>query len=387
MKTDVPLGRIFGIKVGFSWSVILVAALYVYILAQYEFPNQVLGMSSSDYWIAGVVGALLFFLCLLAHELGHALMAKRAGIGVYGITLWLLGGVAEMESEAPTAGKQFGIAAAGPLTNAALAGLFWLGHSALSTSSEVFSAPTGVRGLAAVLFAWLAFINLLLAAFNLLPAAPLDGGHLLSAGLWAATGNATTGRLWAARSGMALGGGLAVFGLLLTMQGRGTNGIWLAVVGYWIAGAARRDIAQAQVERRFDSITLGQIMRANPTIIPASLTIDQLIPRIAVDDPNGAFPVQGVDGRIVGLLTMSQLVHTDAAMRATVPVGELAFPLDRLTLATTEDDALPAVRKMSGTGVPQLLVLHPNGRVAGVVSAAQVNAVLDGRHRPVAAAH
>ena len=367
MKRDIPLGRILGIKVGFSWSVLVIAAIYVYILAQTQFPNQVFGLSTTAYWIGGVVAALLFFGCLLAHELGHALVAEHSGIKVKGITLWLLGGFAEMESEPQTAGSQFRIAAAGPLMNAVLAAAFYGIHYLIAGSGDVFAATTGTKGLAAVVCGWLAFINMLLAAFNLLPAAPLDGGHLLSAGLWAATGNVTTSRLWAARAGLVLGAGMAFYGITQFISQNSVNGIWLIFVGWWILDAARRDISMAGVERNFEQVDLQRIMRPNPAIIPGWLTIDHAVQRLPAVSPLDAFPVQGPDGRIVGLLTAPQISHADPWNRANTPIQQLAFPLDRLTWATTTDAALPALRRLAGTGVPAMLVVWPDGRVAGTV--------------------
>lgn len=376
MNSDIPLGRLFGVKIGMSWSVLLIAALYVYILAEFEFPRQVFDMSTSAYWIAGVTGALIFFLCILLHELGHALMAKRAGIGVQGITLWLLGGVAVMDSQADTPGKEFGIAAAGPVMNALLAGLFFAAHAALDVSPELFQAPTGIRGLAAVLCAWLAYINLLLAAFNLLPAAPLDGGQLLSASLWAATGNHSTGRLWSARCGMVLGISMLLLGFNLLINSDANGGIWIAAIGWWIANAARTGIRQADVDRRFTDVTLGQIMRPNPPILPGSATLDQLTGGMLHNVHADLFAVQAPDGQITGVLTAQQIAYADPSVRASVPIAQLAFPLDRVSTSTTDALALDALRKIPDSAIPHILVLAPNGRVVGTVSNAEVARVL-----------
>lgn len=367
MKTDISLGRILGIKVSFNWSVLIIAAVYVYFLAEHEFPNQAPGMSNAAYWTAGIFGALLFFGCLLAHELGHSLVARRAGIEVRGIKLWLLGGFAELTSEPDTAGRQFAIAAAGPVTNVVLAVAFWALHFGLAGSNSLYAATPGIAGLAGAVAGWLAFINLLLAAFNLLPAAPLDGGHLLSAGLWAATGNQTTARLWAGRAGVALGGVMLFFGVSMFLGDNSFNGFFFLLVGWWIMSAARQDIGAAGIERVFDDVNLGQIMRPDPPVLPGWTTIDHALSRLPMMTPDDAFPVQGEDGRIIGLLSSSQITQTDAVSRAQLPISQLAFPLDRITWAGTTEPALPALRRLAGTGVPTMLVVWPNGRIAGTV--------------------
>lgn len=376
MNTNIPLGRIRGIRVGLSWSVLLIAGLYVYILASHQFPNQAWGMSTSDYWIAGIAGAVVFFLSLLVHEMSHALMALRQGIGVKGITLWLLGGYAELDAEPDTPGKQFGIAAVGPLSNLALGGAFWLAHLWVSGHSDPFAVEFGGSGLFAVVLGWLAFVNLLLGAFNLLPAAPLDGGQLFSAGVWAVTGNRTAARRWAAYAGMALGGAALAYGVSSMNGSSQVNGIWMMIIGWWIISVAVSDLRRSGAIGALTSTTAGAIMRPAPPILPGSLSIDQAFARGAPDPFPPAFCAQEPDGRISGLLTVEQIRDTDPVSRATVPLGQLAFPIDRVTLAGTGDSPLDLVDRLRGNPVGQILVLHPDGRVAGTIGIAELNAAV-----------
>lgn len=386
MNRGIPVGRILGIEVKFSYSVLLIAALYVYLLAQTQFPRQVFGLPTSTYWIAGVIGALFFFASLMAHEFGHAIIARRNNIEVKGITLWLMGGFAELGSEPQTPGSQFRIAAAGPVTNAVLGGVFYLILQLLGGSNDPYTVATGIHALTVVVVEWLAFINILLAAFNLLPAAPLDGGHLLSSGLWAATGNANTARMWAARAGMALGSGLLLYGIMLYVQSASFTGVWVGLVGWWIVDAARRDITVTKVERTFEDVSLGSIMRPNPTVLPGWLTIDAAMQRVPTVSANDSFPIQGADGRIVGLLSASQISHSDAWSRANTPIEQLAFPIDRVTWGSSTDAALPALRQLATTGVPSMLVVWPDGRVAGVVGEREFSAAMQPKSRSAVAA-
>ena len=259
MNQNIPLGRILGIKVGMSWTVLLIAGFYVYILATQQFPNEAWGMSDTAYWAAGIVGALAFFASLLVHEMSHALLARRAGIEVRGITLWLLGGFAELGSEPTTPGHQFTIAAGGPVSNLALGGIFWSVHILITGSADPFVAGYGTSGLVGVVFGWLAFVNFLLGAFNLLPATPLDGGQLFSAGIWAATGNRLVARRWAAYLGIGLGGLGVVYGIS-TINGTGTiGGVWIILIGWWIISAAQGDLRRVGVEQTLGQATVGTV--------------------------------------------------------------------------------------------------------------------------------
>jgi len=373
MERDVPLGRIAGIRIGFSWSVLVVAALYTWLLATNRFPIDAPGHTSAAYWAAGVVASLLFFASLLAHEMGHSLVARHEGIEVEGITLWLLGGFARLESEPATPGAQLRIAIAGPVTNFTLAAVF-VGVHQLLGGGPLLTPSDGNASLAAVICAWLAFINALLAVFNVIPAAPLDGGHVLSAGLWAATGDRAKAAGWSARAGMALGGLLVGLGLLQLGSSNAGNALWFVLVGWWILDAARRELASATVEQAFTDVTLGDIMQPDPPIVPDWITIDDLGRSLPPTTRHRAFPVQSRDGRITGLLTAERLVHTDAWHRAHTPVAQLAFPIDRVTWAAASDVALPALRRLAGTGLQTLLVVWPDGRVAGTVGQPELDA-------------
>ena len=188
MKQTVRLGRVGGVPVGMHWSVAVIFGLVTWELATSAFPGAYGPGPHPSYWVAAVVAAFLFFLSLLAHEGSHAVVARRHGVGVRSVTLWLFGGVAQLEGEAHTPGADFTIAAVGPGTSIGLAGLFGAAQFLLEKS--------GASGLAVSVVSWLWQVNLLLAAFNLVPAAPLDGGRILRAGLWRAMGSRRAPRSW-----------------------------------------------------------------------------------------------------------------------------------------------------------------------------------------------
>lgn len=376
MKNDIPLGHLRGIRVGLSWSALLIAGFYVYVLATYQFPHEAWGLSDAAYWVAGLVGAIVFFASLLVHEMSHALAAQHFDIPVKRITLWLLGGFAELGGEPQTAGRQFFIAAVGPVSNLALGALFWVAHLLVAGDPDPFAVQVGTSGLVAVVLGWLAFVNLLLGAFNLLPAAPLDGGQLFSAGVWAVTGNRTVARRWAAYAGVVLGGSAVIYGVASMRSSNSPNAIWLMFIGGWIISVALGDIRRTEAEGRLASLTAADVMRPNPGIVPAQLTLDHALAGSAAWSVPGALCTQAPDGHITGLLTLAQIQGIDPVSRATIPSGQLAFPMDRVARARTDESAMAVLDRLRGNPVGQVLIIHPDGRVAGTIGAADIDQAL-----------
>lgn len=359
MGRDIPLGRIAGIRIGMSWLVPLIALLYVWNLAELRFPYEVPGQSAGAYWTAGLVGAVLFFASLLAHEIGHALVARHEGIGVSGISLWLLGGVAKMESEPRTAGAELRIAGVGPLTSAAVGvGFFLVGLA--------FDGGTGIVELFADLCGWLAFLNLLLAAFNLLPGAPLDGGRVLGALLWMQTRDQTRAQQAAARVGQVLGAALLAVGLAILASDDNGNGIWLAIVGGYIMMSAGSELRSTPALGVLRSVQVGQVMEADPPVLPEWMSVQDLVTGASRYHPHTAFAVQGPDGRLTGVLTGDAVSATDPRQWPYLRLADLAFPIDRVATASIDDPVLSTVQRARSGPTDRVLVLHPDGRIAGI---------------------
>ena len=338
----------------------IIALLYAFTLAQNRFPVTVPGLSESNYWVAGIAGALMFFLSLLAHEVGHALVARREGIGVQGISLWLLGGVAKLEHEADTAGAELRIAGIGPLTSAAVGVVFWFFHKAVS-------GGTGLTELYVELFGWLAFINILLAAFNLLPGSPLDGGRVLSALLWMRTRDQTSAQAAAARFGQVLGGGLTAIGALLAFGDRNENGFLVLLVGGYILFSATSELRASASMGLLRGVRLSEVMDAEPPVLPAWMTVHDLVATAHRFHPHTAFPIRDVNGRISGVLTAEAVQASDPRAWPTLRLSDLAFPIDRVQTARTDDSVLVTVQRAVDSATGRVLVLWPDGRVAGIV--------------------
>ena len=231
---------------------------------------------------------MLFLASLLAHELAHSLVARRNGIEVESIVLWLLGGVAQLKGEAKTPGADFRIAIVGPLTSFALAVIFGLAAGGVSW--------LGTAGLPFGVLAYLAATNAMLAVFNLIPAAPLDGGRVLRAALWRWRGNRQAAAVSAARAGRFVGFALIALGVLQVVTGFGLGGVWLALIGWFVVSAATAEEQQARLSGQLAGVAVGQVMTAMPVVVDANLTVEEFIARVALTQPFSTYPL--VDLRV-----------------------------------------------------------------------------------------
>jgi Zn-dependent protease len=369
MQESVRLGRIAGIRVGVNWSVLVVFWLICWSLAAALLPQQVPRATTAAYWTAGVGTAVAFFASLLAHELGHAVVARRAGLRVEGITLWLLGGVAELDGEAADPRAELRIAAVGPLISLVLA--------AVAASVAAVASVAGLPGLIVASVAWLARINLLLAGFNLLPAAPLDGGRLLRGLLWWWTKDRLRSAVAAARMGRLLGALLVGFGVGELVVGAGIGGLWLALLGWFLLSAARAEETNARLRQTMGGVRVEEVMTADPVVGPSWLTVAAFLEDYALRYRCSAFPLRNLDGTLVGMVTLARLRTVPVRQRLTTRVETVMCPLAQVPTATPQEllvDLLP--RLGSGCSGGWALVLQ-DGQLIGMVSPADIARALD----------
>src|SRR5437588_2988340 len=231
MESSFTLFRVRGIRIGANWSWLFVFGFIIYTLARYEFPRTYPTLSTTSYVAMGIAAGVLFVASLLLHELGHALRAIKEGMEIDGITLWLFGGVARFKGMFPSAGAEFRIAIAGPVVSAVLCAVF----SGITMALNHISAPAQIVGVTN----YVAFINGVLLAFNMIPALPLDGGRVYRAYQWYRQGDFTAATLTAARTARVLSGGLIALGLLSFVSGANTGGLWLSFIGFFVLQAAQ----------------------------------------------------------------------------------------------------------------------------------------------------
>jgi Zn-dependent protease len=364
MRASISLGRIAGIKVGINASVFLIVAILVAGLATGQLPAAFPGRSVVGYVIAALIAALLFLASLLAHELAHSLVARRNGVEVESIVLWLLGGVAQLRGEPKTPGADFRIAIVGPLTSFVLAvvfglaagGVVWLGNGGL---------PFGV-------LAYLAATNAMLAVFNLIPAAPLDGGRVLRAALWHWRGNRYTAAVSAARAGRIVGFVMIALGVLQLVTGRGLGGIWLALIGWFVVSAATAEEQQARLSGRLAGTTVSEVMAAQPTVVDGNLTVEDFIAQVALMHRFSTYPLVDPYGRLTGLVTLNRVRAVPPQLRATTRLHEIACPPTEVPTARPEEPLVGLLERMQGCADGRAVVVDETGRVVGVLSASDV---------------
>ena len=364
MRASISLGRIAGIKVGINASVFVIVAILVFGLATGQLPSAYPGRGVAAYVIAAIVAALLFLASLLAHELAHSIVARRNGIEVESIVLWLLGGVAQLKGEAKTPGADFRIAIVGPLTSFVLAIVFGLAAAGL-TSLGSTGLPFGV-------LVYLAATNALLAVFNLIPAAPLDGGRVLRAALWQFRGDRHAAAVNAARAGRILGFVMIALGVLQVVTGRGFNGVWLALIGWFVVSAATAEEQQARLGGRLAGVKVGQVMAAQPTVLDGNVTVADFITQMALTHQYSTYPLVDAYGRLTGLVTLNRVRTVAPELRATTRLQEIACPPGEVPTARPEDSLVELLERMHGCADGRAVVVDDAGRVVGVVSSSDV---------------
>lgn len=363
----IPLGRIAGFPVTANWSVLVILWLFTWSLAT-TLPRAVSGYSTATYWVAGACGAVVLLASLLAHELAHAIVARRTGVKVFDVTLWLFGGVTRLGGKAKTPQTAFRIAISGPATSLALAGGFACGALAL----DVLGTPHIVTRV----FWWLAGINLLLGLFNLLPGAPLDGGQVLRAWLWRRHGDPVRAAVGAARAGRTVAIVLIGLGLLEFLAGALVGGVWLAFIGWFIFTAARTDEAQVLTRSALTGVRVADAMTADPRTAPDWITVTEFIEHYLLGDRHSAYPVQARDGSISGLITLAQLREVAPDQRSSTLVGSIAIPLDRVPTATSNEPVTTLLERLAANGNNRALVVDGD-RVTGIITAHDLTRLVD----------
>jgi Zn-dependent protease/CBS domain-containing protein len=363
MRESLRLGRVAGVELGVNWSFFLVFSLIAIVLATAQFPQQFPDRPSAVYAAAGVSAALLFLGSLLAHELAHALVARRYGLEVEGVTLWLFGGVARLKGDPPDPGADLRISTVGPLVSVALSVVFL----ALTAISMTVGAP----GIAVAVLAWLTAINLLLAVFNLAPAAPLDGGRMVRALVWRRTGDRFRATQLASRAGQVFGFVLVVVGLASFVFLPGLGGLWIALIGGFIVTAATAEGEQSRMRGALHGLRVTDVMTPMPLTVPEELAVTSFLESYVFRTPHSAFPTVDDEQRPTGLVTLNRVKKVAAEERDRVDVRSVACPLDELPVASPSDEVSDLLPRMTGCPDGRALVIE-DGRLVGMVSARDV---------------
>lgn len=354
---SIPLFRIRGIPVEINYSWILIFLLVAANLAVGWFPALLPGRPAFMYYLIGAVGALLLFLCVLAHELSHSFVAQHGGMEVRGIILHVFGGVSLIDEKRYTPGLEFRVSAAGPLLSIALGFAFYL------LRKYVFPED---GTLIFALLSYLYVVNFMLAAFNLLPGFPLDGGRVLRSILAYWKKDLLVATRMAARAGVAVAFVLMGLGSLSVLRGN-FGGIWTILIGIFLKEAAESSYKQLVLQQTFQQRWVEQIMQRNPVIVPPNLTVQELIDDYFWRYQYGSFPV-GAGNSASGIVTFSDAKKVLPADRSNVRVSDICHPMSPELRARLNDSILDAFRKASNNGVGRLVVTDENGIILGYLS-------------------
>lgn len=364
MNATLRLGTIAGVRIGLHWSVLGILLVLVLALGFAQWPLLVPGYPAVAYVVAAAIAAVLFLASLLAHELSHAVVAQRQGVGVDDITLWLLGGVARLRSEPRTAKAEMQIAVAGPLASllvaAVLGGVTWL--FVLSGAGPLIVSITG----------YLAIVNVVLAAFNLIPAAPLDGGRVLRAALWAWRGDRVRATVWSARAGRVFGFALILLGAVaLLFTGIG-GGLWWILIGLFIVNVAAAEERQAQFGAILADIRTGDIMSRDPVTVDSRMSVQRFLDETAPAHKHSAFPLVDHTGDLQGLITLNRLRSVPAGRRDTTELRELACSPDEIPRGVPAEPLNDLLGRMRGCTDGRALIFE-DSTLVGIVTPTDIS--------------
>lgn len=359
MNGALRLGRLAGIPIGIHVSWFVALAVITLSLAQGYFPQLYPGWRTSAYWVAGLVAALALFLSVLLHELSHAAAARRRGLAVVSITLFIFGGVAQIRSEAESPRDEFVIAIVGPIASLLIGGTCWVVARALGP------LDTPVRAI----LDYLAMVNVLLAGFNLLPGYPLDGGRVLRAILWGATGSVARATTIASYVGQVLAFGFIALGVVQLFSGHLLGGLWIAFIGWFLNNAAEASRQQVQTQESFAGVRVRDLMLPDPPTAGPDLPVQRFIAEYVVQRGLRALPVV-VDSRVVGIISISDVKDVPVERWDTLAIGDLMTTED-LAVVHPADDLARALRLLAERDLNQLLVMD-EGALLGMLSRSSI---------------
>jgi Zn-dependent protease len=375
-RSGLRLFSLIGIEIRLDWSVLIIFGLIVYSLGAGLFPQWHPDWSTVTTWTTAVAAGLIFFASLLAHEMSHSLMARRYGIRVPRITLFLFGGMAEIEAEARTPKEEFAIAVVGPLMSMALGLMFTLiasaaigGDAMVRLTEDPESTMAGLSP-AVTACIWLGSVNMMLAVFNMVPGFPLDGGRVFRAAVWWFTGDPVRATRLASNAGRLVGWLIMAFGFWNIFALKNLGGLWLVLIGWFLTHIARSSYTQMITERSLRSVQVADVMRTRFDTVPAATGLDEFVEDYLLRSSQHLGPVTDGD-RFIGTVKFSDVAGMAPEERRQRRVRDLATPLDEHHSLDAGEMATTALRRLGGVGDEPVAVVR-NGRIVGLVRAGDI---------------
>jgi Zn-dependent protease/predicted transcriptional regulator len=356
MPGSFRIGKIAGIDIFIHVSWLIIIVLLTWSLATGWFAVLYPGWSTITYWVVSFIAALLLFVAVLVHELAHSLVARARGLPVKNITLFIFGGVSNIEQEPQTPGVEFQMAFVGPLTSLVIGGIASLLQLALGENTSPLAA----------ILRYLAVTNVLLGIFNLIPGFPLDGGRVLRSIVWKLSGSLRTATRVTTLVGEVIGYLFILLGIWLFFGGNLLDGIWLGFIGWFLLSAAQSANTQSMLQSMLKGVTVGEVMNPSPLTVPANISLQKL-----VDDyflPRGLRSAMVTQNdQLVGLITLGDIRSIPREQWSQVPVGHVMIPVNKLHVVSPQQNLNDVLPLMAGRDVNQLPVVQ-DGRLVGVLS-------------------
>ena len=363
MSSTIRLGKVYGIEIGLNWSLVFVFALVAWSLAVTILPQAVPNQSTAAYWITGLIGAVVFYACLLAHELSHSVVARRNGVEVSEITLWLFGGVSKLAGEPRSPGVEALITIVGPLSSILLAVVAFV--------LALLASAAGASPLVSNLLLWLAVLNLSLGVFNLIPAFPLDGGRLLSTFFWWRSGTRQRGVHIAVQVGRIFAFGMIAIGALELFRGDGFNGIWLVFLGWFLLSAGSAEESSTVTKALLDTVAVSAAMSSPVVTVPDQLTVDQFLASEAVHHHFTTYPLRDSAGDLTGVVRLNEIVREASRGGHDRKLRDLAVPMSQIP-TTQPQENLETLLERLGSGLDRRVLVLDGGNLVGILSPTDV---------------
>jgi Zn-dependent protease/CBS domain-containing protein len=355
MRVSWRIGRIFGIDIYIDASWLVIFGLFTWIMASYYFPSGYRQWPKWQYWVVGAATSILFFTSVLGHELAHSLVAIKQGEKVRRITLFILGGVAQISEEPKEASREFSMALVGPLTSFAIGALFYFLVFVFRPISEPLAA----------IARYLSFINVLLGVFNLVPGFPMDGGRVLRALIWKVTGNLRKATRVASSVGQGFAFLFIVVGFSMMFRGLFINGIWIMMIGWFLLSAAGQGYHQVIMREMLSHVRAEDLMVRDIQSVSSDLSIQKLVDEFILKHRDRAFIVAD-RGDIKGIVCLEDVKRIPKDQWSSARVSEVMTPRETLATASPEDDGNKVLAQLTTKSIHQVPVVK-DGKIQGIV--------------------